>query len=172
MMNMFKVNSRAGRWATAAAFFLLALLAAAVWAASLGGKQSEGQKATRHDASAPMDPVYKDIAVKTGGQVIDMRDPNQVRAFKRAMLKAKWQARIRRWRQHFEFSGGARFALYILLKLIAYSVWCGVGLLWRGGPHGFWRALGWGTLRMALGIGFGLTIGYFFLLTISFLNTM
>jgi|SRR5215470_3582695 len=51
------------------------------------------------------------------------------------------------------------YALYVAVKLIAYTVWCWYGLrLWRPGSAKLSRALLFGVARLAIGIGFGLMI--------------
>lgn len=50
--------------------------------------------------------------------------------------------------------------LYILVKLAAYTAWCGLGLwmLDGRGPHNLLGALTWGAGRLFLGISLGLII--------------
>jgi hypothetical protein len=51
------------------------------------------------------------------------------------------------------------YFLYIAVKLICYIAWCWVGLrVWRVSSARFIRAAGFGTLRLAIGVAFGLVI--------------
>jgi|SRR6185295_17936362 len=52
------------------------------------------------------------------------------------------------------------FVAYLLLKYLAYSVWCWVDLKkQKGGRRGLWvPAVGWGFLRLAMGFFFGIGI--------------
>jgi hypothetical protein len=51
------------------------------------------------------------------------------------------------------------FVLYVAVKLISYIAWCWLALLlWRPGSAGFIRATGFGLLRLAIGVAFGITI--------------
>jgi hypothetical protein len=51
------------------------------------------------------------------------------------------------------------YVLYVAVKLISYIAWCWVALrLWRAGSAGFIRATGFGLLRLAIGVAFGITI--------------
>ena len=49
------------------------------------------------------------------------------------------------------------YALYVGSKLLGYSLWCALGL-YLGGRKVFPAALGYGLARLAVGVGFGLTI--------------
>ena len=49
--------------------------------------------------------------------------------------------------------------LYVAVKLIAYIAWCWLGLrLWRVGSATFISAIALGSLRLAIGVVFGVTI--------------
>jgi hypothetical protein len=51
------------------------------------------------------------------------------------------------------------YVFYVAVKLISYVAWCGVALrLWRAGSTGLIRAAGFGILRLAIGVGFGIAI--------------
>jgi hypothetical protein len=55
------------------------------------------------------------------------------------------------------------YFLYIAVKLICYIAWCWVGLrFWQVSSPRFIKAVGFGTLRLAIGVAFGLTIFLFF----------
>ena len=54
------------------------------------------------------------------------------------------------------------YAIYIAVKLLSYSLWCWVGLRWIWGSPSFPRALGFGVLRLMIGIFFGVAIFFFF----------
>jgi len=59
-----------------------------------------------------------------------------------------------------------QFALYVIVKLLCYSLWCWVGLrIWRKPDVSALRALGYGLIRLAIGIGFG--VGVFFSVNVS-----
>jgi hypothetical protein len=49
------------------------------------------------------------------------------------------------------------YGFYVLVKLAVYTAWCWLGLrLWRPAP--VWSALGFGTLRLGIGVMFGVAI--------------
>ena len=51
------------------------------------------------------------------------------------------------------------YVLYVAVKLIAYISWCWFGLrIWHAGSAIVLRAIAMGVLRLAIGIGFGITI--------------
>jgi len=51
------------------------------------------------------------------------------------------------------------YLIYVAVKLICYIAWCWVGLrLWRVPPVSFTRAVGFGFLRLAIGVAFGIAI--------------
>jgi hypothetical protein len=51
------------------------------------------------------------------------------------------------------------YVLYVAVKLISYIAWCWVGLrLWRAGSTGLMKAAGFGILRLAIGVAFGIAI--------------
>jgi hypothetical protein len=51
------------------------------------------------------------------------------------------------------------YLLYVAVKLISYIAWCWVALrLWRPGSATLVRATGFGLLRLAIGVAFGVTI--------------
>jgi hypothetical protein len=54
------------------------------------------------------------------------------------------------------------YAIYIAVKLFAYSLWCWVGLRWIWGSSSFPRALGFGVLRLVIGVFFGVAIFFLF----------
>src|SRR5258708_5618883 len=51
------------------------------------------------------------------------------------------------------------YVLYVAVKLISYIAWCWVGLrLWRSGSTSLLSAAGFGILRLAIGVAFGVAI--------------
>jgi len=59
-----------------------------------------------------------------------------------------------------------QFAFYVLVKLLCYALWCWLGLrIWRKPQANAMKALGYGLIRLAIGIGFGL--GVFFSINVS-----
>lgn len=51
------------------------------------------------------------------------------------------------------------YLLYVAVKLISYIAWCWFALrLWRVHNHTFVKAAGFGVLRLAIGIIFGIAI--------------
>ncbi len=51
------------------------------------------------------------------------------------------------------------YVLYVAVKLISYIAWCWVGLrLWRAGSTSLLSAAGFGILRLAIGVAFGVAI--------------
>jgi hypothetical protein len=51
------------------------------------------------------------------------------------------------------------YVIYVLIKLAFYSAWCWVGLrLWRPNEASWSKAGGFGILRLAIGVLFGVTI--------------
>jgi hypothetical protein len=51
------------------------------------------------------------------------------------------------------------YLIYIAVKLICYIAWCWVALrLWRVGSASFIKAAGFGVLRLAIGVAFGIAI--------------
>jgi hypothetical protein len=59
-----------------------------------------------------------------------------------------------------------QFALYVIVKLLCYSGWCWLGLrIWRRAEATVPKALGYGIIRLAIGIGFG--VGVFFSVNVS-----
>jgi len=63
------------------------------------------------------------------------------------------------------------YVFYILVKLLSYMAWCWLGLmLLRPGPVLWSKALGFGMLRLAIGIVFGVLI--FFLVPVQSTNVL
>jgi hypothetical protein len=51
------------------------------------------------------------------------------------------------------------YLIYVLVKLACYAGWCWLGLrLWRPASATPLRAFGFGLLRLAIGVGFGVAI--------------
>lgn len=51
------------------------------------------------------------------------------------------------------------YLFYIAVKLISYLAWCWVALrLWRAGSTSLIKAAGFGILRLAIGVAFGVVI--------------
>jgi hypothetical protein len=51
------------------------------------------------------------------------------------------------------------YLLYVAVKLSSYIAWCWVALrLWRADAANIWRATGFGLLRLAIGVAFGVAI--------------
>jgi hypothetical protein len=51
------------------------------------------------------------------------------------------------------------YLFYIAVKLISYIAWCWVAVrLWRPGSATLVRAMGFGLLRLTIGMAFGITI--------------
>ena len=51
------------------------------------------------------------------------------------------------------------YLLYVAVKLGSYIAWCWVALrLWRADVASIWRAPGFGPLRLAVGVAFGVAI--------------
>ena len=51
------------------------------------------------------------------------------------------------------------YLLYVAVKLVSYIAWCWAGLrLWRKGAANVPRAVAFGILRLAIGVGFGVVI--------------
>jgi hypothetical protein len=51
------------------------------------------------------------------------------------------------------------YLLYVAVKLISYTAWCWLALrLWRVHNTGFAKAAGFGVLRLAIGVVFGVAI--------------
>jgi hypothetical protein len=51
------------------------------------------------------------------------------------------------------------YVLYVAIKLSVYTAWCWIGLLaWRPAPVRWTKALGLGTLRLGIGVLFGVVI--------------
>ncbi len=51
------------------------------------------------------------------------------------------------------------YVLYVAVKLISYIAWCWLGLrLWRAGSTSLLSAAGFGILRLAIGVAFGVAI--------------
>jgi type IV secretory pathway VirB2 component (pilin) len=51
------------------------------------------------------------------------------------------------------------YAFYVAVKLLSYIAWCWVALrIWQGASVSLAKAAGFGVLRLAIGIVFGVTI--------------
>lgn len=62
--------------------------------------------------------------------------------------------RCRRRRTEF-----MQYVIYILIKLAFYTAWCWVGLrVWQPNSSGWGKATGFGLLRLAIGVVFGVAI--------------
>jgi hypothetical protein len=137
---------------------------------SVSAADSDGQAQTNHEANGRIDPVYQQLADKTGGKVYDMRTAEGRRAFEEDQIRkprreARWRLfkdfiDVRRINRILPGSEGQRFFIYALLKWLAYAVWCGVGLALAGRPKNRFLLAGWwGLVRVFLGLSFGLLIG-------------
>jgi len=151
--------------------FLVCVMVPTVCSPSLA-EDSDGQRQTRHEKGTPVDPVYAEVAAKTGGRVYDMRNPEDRRAFERDLERPQREERRRReaWdlsrlSDHLPWSGKTSLLIYALLKWMAYAGWCWLGLGFQNSRRGrLGRAALWGLGRVGLGIAFGLTVGFVFLL--------
>jgi hypothetical protein len=55
------------------------------------------------------------------------------------------------------------YLIYVAVKLICYVAWCWVALrLWRVPPVALSKAAGFGVLRLAIGVAFGIAIFFMF----------
>src|SRR5947209_20615544 len=64
-----------------------------------------------------------------------------------------------------------QYVIYVLIKLACYTAWCWLGLrLWHLTSSGWLAAIGFGLLRLGIGIVFG--IGIFFIIPVQADNVL
>lgn len=129
---------------------------------------SAAPRATEKDGQKPVgrqegtDPAYSAVAEATGGKVFDLRTAERRDAFSKETMRPGGTPReSSRGGGGFHEFGGSKILLYVLLKWLAYTVWCFVGLKAEG-RRGWPAALGWGAMRGGLGVGFGAVIFLWF----------